>query len=329
MSIHYLSTGVALADLPEFLRRNGSGIDGYIYVIGFTTGTVKAGRTNNPRGRIKAHLDAARKFGAGIAALWLSVRHANYMDNERELLSLLGKPDYGSEYFTSVSFAEAVAAAEKRLSFEVLSADERAARETETDRRAKEKAQALIGSLQSSQGVRITLGKNMPPWLAHLLYSHEPDLPPLSLNDGSDLDERRELMVRFSELSGISLIELGQWSFLDMLRHMGHQQVELGYLTLRARALETGRTDLVKPNFYGVEDGGLTLWSEPENLEVEGGSVVVGAGESSAGEERAWVRIDRGSVSNDAYLTVDQVEELIDLLDAAREVLRLPVGGAS
>ena len=81
---HSLWESINLADLPE--HRRSYGRDGYVYVLEFSTGIVKVGKTRNPRARIATHIEDARKFGASIKCLWLSVQHENYSDNERAVL---------------------------------------------------------------------------------------------------------------------------------------------------------------------------------------------------------------------------------------------------
>jgi len=77
---------IDLNTLPEHRRSNG--YDGYVYVLEFSTGIVKIGKTRNPRARIATHVEDAKKFGATVDQLWLSEWHENYSDNERALLPL-------------------------------------------------------------------------------------------------------------------------------------------------------------------------------------------------------------------------------------------------
>lgn len=81
------------------VHRKSDGKRGYIYIIEFSTGVVKVGRTTSPRQRIDSQLYVASKLGVEPVNIWLSVFHENYKDNEVELLNLLGDPTRGSEYF--------------------------------------------------------------------------------------------------------------------------------------------------------------------------------------------------------------------------------------
>jgi hypothetical protein len=117
---HITSTRSDLYHALEVEDVKGGNGNGFIYVVGFSTGTVKAGKTENPRKRIKSHVRDAKKFNTTVEGVWLSGLHKNYAENERQLLKLLGVPTHGSEYFTHVEFTAAVELAEKHLNYLVL-----------------------------------------------------------------------------------------------------------------------------------------------------------------------------------------------------------------
>lgn len=249
MSVHhYTSTGVNLVEIPEILRANGGGLDGYIYVIEFSTGTLKAGRSNNPRGRVKTHLEHARKFGATISRLWLSVPHANYKENEAILLQELGEPSFGAEYFASTGFDDAVAIAESALFFHVLTDSEREALEADEKLRAEAKIAALRKWTGDQDLVRIALHPDINAWIANLLFGNCRELP--KFGPERDLVAARHALETLSLATGIDVTELSEWSFLDVLEFMGKQQVAIGIANLTIFAYESGRHDLVARGFY-------------------------------------------------------------------------------
>lgn len=94
------------------LHKGSDGQKGYVYIIEFSTGIIKVGRTTSPRQRIKSQLYVASKLGVEAINIWLSGWHENYKTNEVELLSRLGSPSRGEEYFRD-SFSKAVKIAEK------------------------------------------------------------------------------------------------------------------------------------------------------------------------------------------------------------------------
>jgi hypothetical protein len=84
--------------------------EGYVYVIEFSTGTVKVGQTVNPKQRIQTHLGEAAVFGAYIADFWISPAHMNYLDNETRLINACQRVSHRSrlEYFHAVGYERAV-----------------------------------------------------------------------------------------------------------------------------------------------------------------------------------------------------------------------------
>lgn len=247
-SQHYTSNSVRLGAIPEIRRANGSGFDGYLYVIEFSTGTLKAGRSNNPRGRVATHLDHARKFGATISRLWLSVPHANYKENEQLLLKELGKPSHGAEYFESMGFDDAVAIAESALHFHVLTDEERSELETEQKRRTEERIQELRKWTGRPDLVQVALDPDIDSWITSLLFGNSRTLPEIQADP--DPEDAHKAITIVSEATGIDRAEIAEWSFLDVIEFMGRQQVSIGIAKLKLLAYETGRLDLVSPGFY-------------------------------------------------------------------------------
>lgn len=80
---------------------------GYVYVIEFSNGVIKVGRTQNPEGRLSAHRGNARKFGAQVTNSWVSPLHEDWRENEHRLIGIawaLGGEVRGEEYFTGAAF---------------------------------------------------------------------------------------------------------------------------------------------------------------------------------------------------------------------------------
>ncbi len=93
---------------------------GYIYVIEFSNGTVKVGRSAEVTERIKVHDATARSFGLSIISKWTSPLHRDWKDNEEKLKALaeeLGGVPNNGEYFAGLSFG-LIAAAAAGLPFE-------------------------------------------------------------------------------------------------------------------------------------------------------------------------------------------------------------------
>jgi hypothetical protein len=89
----------------------------YLYVVGFTGGTVKVGRTASPEVRIQQHQRDAMGFGLDITDLWMSEALGDARLAERALIrecSALAGVTSGAlrEYFQAITFRQAVAIAE-------------------------------------------------------------------------------------------------------------------------------------------------------------------------------------------------------------------------
>jgi hypothetical protein len=98
------STMTSLKKIPEATAGNG-----YVYVVGFDSGVVKAGRTSNPGRRIPTLVREGRTQGVKLTGWVVSGEHSNFFTNERLLLGRIGKMADGSmgEYFTGVDFEKA------------------------------------------------------------------------------------------------------------------------------------------------------------------------------------------------------------------------------
>jgi hypothetical protein len=87
---------------------------GYVYVVAFSDGTVKVGRSADATRRLKDHKATARSFGLEITSEWVSPQHRDWKENELELMRLareLGGRQNNGEYFAGVDFGELAAAA--------------------------------------------------------------------------------------------------------------------------------------------------------------------------------------------------------------------------
>lgn len=84
---------------------------GWLYVIEFSDGVVKVGRTTDARQRIKRHGWDAKARGAEICSWWISVLHSNTSETERimkECCSRHWSLFDGDEYFADADFDMAV-----------------------------------------------------------------------------------------------------------------------------------------------------------------------------------------------------------------------------
>jgi hypothetical protein len=83
----YLAKLDSARKMPIEYWRGPTG-EGYIYVVGFSTGTVKVGHTEDPKGRLNHHQSEALAYGVGTLNYWVSQPHWNFKENETELIRL-------------------------------------------------------------------------------------------------------------------------------------------------------------------------------------------------------------------------------------------------
>ncbi len=91
--------------LPRPPRR-----EGYLYVIEFSTGSVKVGLTEDPKRRLGEHLGEARAFGVHITNYWISPSCHNFKGNETRLINActrISKQRSRKEYFHDVPYKTA------------------------------------------------------------------------------------------------------------------------------------------------------------------------------------------------------------------------------
>jgi hypothetical protein len=62
-------------------------LERYVYVLEFSSGTVKVGQTGNPANRFKEHGNAAAAHGHTITRTWVSAPHIEFRENETALIS--------------------------------------------------------------------------------------------------------------------------------------------------------------------------------------------------------------------------------------------------
>lgn len=93
---------------------------GYVYVIEFSNGIVKVGRSQDIVSRLRAHGSAARNFGIEVTRRWESPCHLGWQQNEdalKRLTSELGGEPLTAEFFSGVDF-DALVEKARELPFE-------------------------------------------------------------------------------------------------------------------------------------------------------------------------------------------------------------------
>jgi hypothetical protein len=177
---------------------------GYVYVLKFTNGLVKPGRTRNPKARLSDHAKNAQLFGAELADWWVSPLHDGWKENEESLITFagdLGGTALTTEYFSGVDFddllakacaltfapvdtdAALAARAARRRTPKWLSADlRRLHAQVRYDCLTKEEAASVVAELlvrDEPEFARVIVERWAAGQFTRLLKSHPPvDLPP-------------------------------------------------------------------------------------------------------------------------------------------------------
>lgn len=83
---------------------------GYLYVVEFSSGSIKVGKAMNPASRLASHANYAQVHGAAILRSWTSRGHPGYSGTERQLIAFCKRRStqtFGKEYFQGVTFEAA------------------------------------------------------------------------------------------------------------------------------------------------------------------------------------------------------------------------------
>lgn len=132
----------------------------FVYVIEFTSGTVKVGQTANPEKRLLAHKQGARAHGHAIARSWVSMPHVNYDASEQSLIAFCSarwSASSGHEYFAGAGFEQVVEYA-KTLPFRRLTAEE----EEQLTAREQKRAESFIAALKIGLGAPAAVSSILP-----------------------------------------------------------------------------------------------------------------------------------------------------------------------
>lgn len=91
------------------------GTSGYVYVLAFSNGTVKVGKTSTPGTRITVHVYNSSRFGIELTGWWLTPAHRGFEFTERAVIALAQalaptgrSTDKTHEYFVGVDFNQLI-----------------------------------------------------------------------------------------------------------------------------------------------------------------------------------------------------------------------------
>jgi DNA-binding transcriptional regulator YiaG len=176
-----------------------------VYVIEFTSATVKVGSTKNAVTRHEQHEVGARAHGHTIAQSWYSAAHVEWKANERHLLAFCrsqgGEPIAGAEYFRGVSF-DLVRTEVLRLPFTPLAANDSAEFEAQrSDYLAhlvarREEQQRASRATVSAREIRRAAGMTMAEMAAALGVSESS----ISRWEGGSREPEPDMLLKWAAL---------------------------------------------------------------------------------------------------------------------------------
>jgi len=214
---------------------------GHLYVIEFSTGMVKVGKSQNPAERIETHRGNASAFGSEIVGCWVSEAHDNYSANETLLIRAmhsLGGIANRAEYFMGVKADDAVAAAQG-LEFMPIDAG---AHEAKTARNV-EALKEMVGI--PSEGTR---SRPADPYEAiDRLFGGIAGTAdnahhfPMVTGNTVPLSMVREM----ARLKKVPVSEIASMDMLSLLEDTIATRVRIAALNLRRWAVENDRQDLL------------------------------------------------------------------------------------
>lgn len=224
--------------------------DGYVYVVEFSDGTTKVGRTKNPDKRIDHHRRDGEKFGILIEKVWCSSIHRDYEATEAGLIRYAigaGKGQGGYEYFTSLKFDNAVRFVEK---LDVRSSTEY---QISSDKADEDSRVPMFGDMrgidpEGEVQPNIQVGNNAVALALQPFFDLSVELPEQSRSVSPEMrDQLIEAGIDSAENTGRDPSSVDEWSTLEWLEHNLDLAVYSAKLSMRNRISREDRSDLLDP----------------------------------------------------------------------------------
>lgn len=157
-----LATRVDVLDKVGVLADDMPAYHGCIYVVAFSDGSIKVGKTRRPKTRLRTHLNKSAEHGLEMINLWISGEHVEYAENETALINSLSAcaEVRVRETFTGASLGDATRLAAElphtRLSEAEITDRLRAESTWSRDEAMDWMKNALVLPKDGSQGRRLT-----------------------------------------------------------------------------------------------------------------------------------------------------------------------------
>lgn len=228
---------------PHYKERGG-----FVYVVEFSDGTVKPGRTDNPRRRMREHVAMSSKFGIALDRYWVSPVHDDWWENETAILNAVrGTCNMNGEYLTGISFDDVVGIAES-LTYQLMSDDEWETfiSDRTSDRLSFQSILTAMGAPDPELAVHV-LDRDIVPVMRGLLSGPE-GWSQLDVGQGLDVTPDRIATVeRFAAQFGVPIEVAMRMDHIDVMEAAIVAHVRAAAVNARTWAITSSRTDLTKP----------------------------------------------------------------------------------
>lgn len=219
--------------------------DGYVYVLEFSIGVIKVGRTTDPRGRAGQHQSHASKFGGQITRQWLSPCHRGYVASEVALIAAATETGIlvgGAEYFADCTFDDLVAVGLSQPA-RTSTVEERAERERKIEAGVERFRAAFLPP--SPAGYSVIVESPAVASLVQLLLGANHVALPTQLQATEDVGELLDAAQLWAGICGTDISSVLEMSHLDITEEALIRIVRLRAKTLRLEAQIAQRDDLL------------------------------------------------------------------------------------
>lgn len=244
---------------------------GFVYVVEFTDGWIKAGRTRNAKGRINDYAKEAYMRRAEVARVHLSGPHEEYEANEATLINFCAgraQDAIGREYFHGLRF-DAVARFIDGLPQRLATDDEVA----EWKRRADEFSERLrrqgLGGEKTSEEIGRILAEHLHTSVARFL-GQQPDGSYLTIPRRIDMDDPDypqcllEQADEIAERRGVPIQQILDTSWIDLYASVVHDMVRTQVELFKAYVAKVGCDHMTQPlgeHIFSLLDERNAIWA--------------------------------------------------------------------
>lgn len=239
--------GAAVHRLPG--RVEMPGYEGRVYVVEFSSGLVKVGRSQNVRRRVSQHRGTAEAMDLSLARVWVSPPHENHTETERELIAFgiaRATRRIRDEYFVGCTF-ERFMDCVRRLEYRPL--DREAARTHAEAKSLDLKRVWAVPPAPAGVWVSPEYFHASEEWMS-LTRGISPsgkEREDVELVDWSRSSDHYALVESLAEALEIPVFEVRGMNYVDLISRILEMKVRIAVAGLRIYAYNFDRFDMMEP----------------------------------------------------------------------------------